>query len=318
MDTSIWIWLGFAAFTLALLAFDLGVVHRKNHVPSLREAIGLSLFYIALALTFGAGVFWVRGEEAGTAFLTGYLIEKALSVDNIFVFAVIFGAFAVPPALQYRVLFWGVLGALVMRLLLIAAGATLIAEFHWIIYILGAFLIFTGVKMWTAGPAEEDFEQNRILRWTRAILPVADGPHTGKFVVRRAGALLATPLLLVLILVEVTDLIFALDSIPAIFAVTTDPFIVYTSNVFAILGLRVLYFALAGVMDKFYALKQGLALLLVFIGGKMLINGVYGEHAIPTEWALLITALLIFGSIGFSLAFPKRVPIGHSAPSISL
>ena len=308
MDASLWLWLGFAAFILGLLAFDLGILHKKDHEISVREAIWLSLGYIFMTLVFAGGVFYWRGAGASTDFLTGYLIEKSLSIDNIFDFVLIFSHFAVPKLLQYKVLYWGILGALVMRFLLIVAGAALIENFHWVIYVFGGFLVLTGIKMLLSVDAVPDLENNRIMIWSRRLLPVTSGYREGHFFSREAGRLMVTPLLLVLILVETTDLLFALDSVPAVFAITTDPFIVYTSNVFAILGLRALYFALAGVIHRFHYLKYALSLVLVFIGAKMLLNGAFGEKFIPTEVALLVTAVLISGSIVLSLLWPSVEP----------
>ncbi|HYH19732.1 MAG TPA: TerC family protein, partial [Azospirillum sp.] len=234
METSPWIWFGFNAFVLILLALDLGVFHRRPHQVSVREALITSSGYVALALAFNAGVYWFMGAQKGLEFTTGYLIEWSLSLDNIFVIAMIFGHFAVPPAYQHRVLFWGILGALVMRATLIFAGTALIQQFHWTIYLFGAFLLFTGVKMLMAADAEPDLANNRLLNFVRRHVRMTDTYEGAHFFVRRNGLLLATPMLLVLVMVEATDLMFALDSVPAIFAVTSDPFIVYTSNVFAI------------------------------------------------------------------------------------
>jgi tellurite resistance protein TerC len=305
---SLWLWIGFNLFVVALLAFDLGVLHRKGKEISIREALWLSLGYFVLALIFCAGVFQFRGTAAGYEFLTGYLIEKSLSVDNIFVFVLIFMHFAVPPQYQYRVLFWGVLGALVMRAALILVGAAVIEAFHWVIYAFGAFLIFTGVKMLITINQEPDLEGNRVVRFVRRRFPVTEGFVGDRFFVRRDGRLFLTPLFVVLVLVEVTDLVFALDSIPAIFAITTDPFIVYTSNVFAILGLRALYFALVGIIHRFHYLKYGLSLVLVVVGIKMILNAYFGEKVIPTEVALLVTAALIGGSMLVSVIKTRRLP----------
>src|SRR5574339_272137 len=265
MEGTIWLWIGFNAFVLFMLALDLGVFHRHSHVVSTREAAIWSVVWISLAMLFNAGIyfFWnvlspasmYTNSEASLAFFTGYLIEKSLSVDNIFVFVLIFTFFAVPAAYQHRVLFWGILGALIMRGILIAVGATLLKEFHWIIYVFGAFLIFTGIRMAIHRDEELHPEKNPVVQLLRKIMPVTENYENDHFFIRRAGKLFATPLFLVLLIVESTDLVFAVDSIPAIFAVTTDPFIVYTSNVFAILGLRSLYFLLAGVIDKFHYLK---------------------------------------------------------------
>ncbi len=314
MDGTIWLWLGFNLFVLGMLALDLGVFHRKAHVVSLKEATIWSVVWIALALIFNLGIylFWdeisyasaYTNREAALAFFTGYLIEKSLSVDNIFVFVLIFTFFAVPAAYQHRVLFWGIIGALLMRGTLIAVGAALLKEFHWIIYIFGAFLIFTGIKMALHRNEELHPEQNPLVKLLRKVMPVTDTYEGDKFFVRRAGKLMATPLFLVLLLVESTDLVFAVDSIPAIFAITEDPFIVYTSNVFAILGLRSLYFLLAGVVDKFYYLKLGLSVVLVFVGIKMLIVDLF---KIPVGISLGVIATILTLSIIASLVRSRRI-----------
>jgi len=253
------------------------------------------------------------GEQAGFEFMTGYLIEKSLSLDNIFVFVLIFTHFAVPPVYQHRVLFWGILGALVMRGLLIFAGAALISSVHWIVLVFGAFLIFTGIKMLMSINAEPDLGNNRVIKFARRRLRVTEEYHDQKFWIRKAGVLWFTPLFLVLIIVELTDLVFALDSIPAIFAVTQDPFIVFSANVFAILGLRALYFALAGVIHRFHYLKYGLSLVLCVVGVKMILNGVFGDKVVPTELALAITGVLIGGSIILSLIKTRGKP-GEPGP----
>ena len=296
--TSPWLWAGFTAFILALLALDLGVFHRKAHVVSVREATFWSAAWILLALLFNAGIWWLRGPDPALQFLTGYLIEKSLSVDNIFVMALIFSYFAVPAVEQHRVLFWGILGALVLRAVFILAGSALLASFHWIIYLFGAFLIFTGIRMALHRGEEIHPEKNPVLRLVRRLMPVTPGYEGHHFFVRRAGRLMATPLFLVLAVVESTDLVFAVDSIPAIFAVTNDPFLVYTSNVFAILGLRSLYFVLAGVMAKFVYLKIGLSAVLVFVGTKMTLAEIY---KIPSAVSLLVIAALLTISIVASL-----------------
>jgi tellurite resistance protein TerC len=290
MEATIWAWVGFNLFVLALLALDLGVFHRKAHVVSLKEATVWSIVWITLALVFNIGIYFWSGSEPALNFFTGYLIEKSLSVDNIFVFVLIFSAFSVPAAFQHRVLFWGILGALLMRGTLILVGSVLLHEFHWIIYVFGAFLILTGIRMAFQRHAEQHPEDNPLVRLVRRLLPMTDGYEGDRFFVRRAGRWLATPLMLVLLSVEFTDLIFAVDSIPAIFAVTQDPFIVYTSNVFAILGLRSLYFVLAGVVDKFYYLKLGLSAILVFVGMKMVLADVY---KIPVAISLLVIAAVL-------------------------
>lgn len=304
---SLWMWLGFNLFVLVLLALDLGVLHRKGKEVGIREALLLSLGYFVLALLFGVGVYHFLGANAGVEFFTGYLLEKSLSVDNIFVFVLIFSHFSVPAPYQHRVLFWGILGALVMRATMILTGAAILESFHWVIYVFGAFLIFTGAKMLVTINQEPDLEGNRLVRLIRRHLRVTEGYQGSRFFVRRGGLLYLTPLMLVLILVEVSDVIFALDSIPAIFAITTDPFIVYTSNVFAILGLRALYFALVGIIHRFHYLKYGLSLVLMVVGAKMLINAAFGK-VIPTEAALLVTALLIGGSMLVSVLKTRGLP----------
>ena len=304
---TLWMWIGFNLFVLVLLALDLGVLHRKGKEVGIREALLLSLGYFVLALIFGAGVFHFLGAGAGYGFFTGYLIEKSLSVDNIFVFVLIFSHFAVPAQYQHRVLFWGILGALVMRAALILVGAAVIQAFHWVIYPFGAFLIFTGGKMLATINQKPDMENNRLNRLIRRYFRVTERFEGNRFLTRRNGVLYLTPLLVVLILIEVTDVVFALDSIPAIFAITTDPFIVYTSNVFAILGLRALYFALVGIIHRFHYLKYGLSLVLMVVGAKMLTNAAFGK-VIPTEAALLVTALLIGGSMLVSVVKTRRLP----------
>jgi tellurite resistance protein TerC len=298
MGETIWAWVGFNLFVLAMLALDLGVFHRKAHVVSLKEAAAWSAVWIALALVFNSGVYFWGGSEPALNFFTGYLIEKSLSVDNTFVFVLIFSAFSVPAAFQHRVLFWGILGALLLRGTLILVGSVLLKEFHWIIYVFGGFLILTGIRMAFQRHAEQHPEDNPLVRLVRRLLPMTNGYEGDRFFVRRAGRWLATPLLLVLLSVEFTDLIFAVDSIPAIFAVTQDPFIVYTSNVFAILGLRSLYFVLAGVVDKFYYLKLGLSAILVFVGMKMVLADVY---KIPVAISLLVIAAMLAIAVAASL-----------------
>jgi tellurite resistance protein TerC len=307
LGVSIWFWLGFLAFVAVLLTVDLGLLHRKQREIRVREALGMSFFYFVLAMIFCAGIFHFRGAQSGYEFLTGYLIEWSLSVDNIFVFVLVFSYFAVPAQYQHRVLFWGIVGALVMRGTMIFLGAQLIQSFHWIIFLFGAFLIFTSIKMLVMAEAKPDLENNIVVRLIRGRLRVTPGYHGQKFFVRQNGLLYATPLFMVLVLIEFSDLIFAVDSIPAIFAITRDPFIVFTSNVFAILGLRSLYFALAGIVHLFHYLKYGLALVLAVIGTKMILNGTFGEKVIPTEGTLAITAMLIGGSILLSL-LRKPVP----------
>ena len=296
------LWIGFTAIVLLMLAIDLGVFHRVAHVVSFKEALGWSVVWVLLALSFNIGVYVWFGSARGLEFLTGYLIEKTLAVDNIFVFAVIFSYFAVPTAYQHRVLFWGVLGALLMRALFIFAGAALLQRFHWIIYLFGAFLILTGAKLFLQKDVEIHPERNPLFRMFKAMIPSVSDYNGGHFFVRRNGNWFATPLFLVLASIEVTDVIFAIDSIPAIFAVTSDPFIVFTSNIFAILGLRSMYFLLAGIIDKFHYLRLGLAFVLVFIGMKMLLMDSY---EIPIAISLAIVAAVIGGSIILSLLKPR-------------
>jgi len=293
---------GFTAFVLAMLALDLGVFHRKAHEVRFKEALTWSVVWISLAMAFNVGVYYWFGKQAALEFATAYVIEKALSVDNIFVFLIIFSYFKVPPAYQHRVLFWGIVGALMMRAVFIFLGAVLLAKFHWIIYIFGGFLVLTGVKMLIKKDEEISPDRNPVYRIFKRIIPSVADYRGSAFTVIENGRRYATPLLLVLVIVEITDLIFAVDSIPAVFAVTRDPFIVFTSNIFAILGLRALFFLLAGVMDKFHRLKIGLALVLVFVGTKMAIMDIY---KIPIGVSLGVVAMLIGGSIIISLIWPK-------------
>jgi len=300
------LWIGFTAFVLAMLALDLGVFHRKTHEVSIREALVWTGVWIGLALVFNVGVYHWFGPERALEFLTGYVIEKALSADNIFVFLVIFSAFAVPAKLQHRVLFWGILGALILRAIFIVLGAALIQQFHWVLYVFGVFLIFTGIKLLVQRGDEVHPERNPLFRLFCRFVPSIGDYRGGQFTVVEAGKRYATPLLVVLVAIEATDIVFAVDSIPAIFAITTDPFIVYTSNIFAILGLRALYFALAGVMGKFHYLKVGLSL-----GAKMLLAGIY---KIPILVSLGVIVALLAGSIIVSLLRrpPKPLaPVPH-------
>ncbi len=307
---NIWWWVGFNALILGLLALDLGVFNRKSHAVSVREALGWSAVWIALAVGFGLWVGQSMGRVAMLEFYAGYLVEQALSVDNLFVFILIFGYFQIPPALQHRVLFWGILGALIMRGLMIGAGAALLAQFHWIIYVFGAFLVYTGFKMATGGDAEIAPESNPVIRMVRRFLPITAKFRGERFFVREPLTpggrvrLVATPLFVVLALVETTDLVFAVDSIPAIFGVTRNPFLVYTSNVFAILGLRSMYFVLANVITKFHLLKYGLALVLSFVGAKMLLSEVY---PLGLGLSLGVVAAVLAGSVVLSLLIPAKV-----------
>lgn len=321
----IWIWVGFVAFILVLLALDLGVFHRKAHAVGLREAMGWSAVWIATGLLFIVFVYfgyenhWLGlgafpdpvdgqvndGRSASLKYLTGYLVEKSLSVDNIFVIAMLFGFFAVPAIYQHRVLFWGIMGALIMRGVMIGLGAQLIAAAHWVLYVFGAFLILTAVKMLTIRSDHVDPAQNVVIRLTRRLLPVTDRYDGQHFLTRMNGKLMLTPLAMALIMVETTDLIFAVDSIPAIFAITADPFLVFTSNVFAILGLRSLYFALAGMISKFRYLKVSLAAVLALVGVKMLtapwLKQVLGAN-FNLYLLLAVLSILLAGVIGSILA----------------
>jgi tellurite resistance protein TerC len=295
------LWAGFTLFVLVMLALDLGVFHRQAHEVSVREALAWTGVWVTLALTFNVGIYFWFGAQSALEFLTGYVIEKALSVDNIFVFIVVFSVFAVPAKLQHRVLFWGILGALVMRAIFIFLGAALLQRFGWVIYVFGAFLVFTGIKLLRQKEDEVHPERNPLFRLFRRFVPSTSEYRGGQFTVVEAGKRYATPLMLVLVAIETTDLVFAVDSIPAIFAVTTDPFLVYTSNIFAILGLRALYFALAGMMGKFHYLKVGLSLVLIFVGAKMLLSFVY--H-MPIAASLGIIVSLLGGSVLASLLRP--------------
>lgn len=309
---NVWWWVAFNALVLGLLALDLGVFHRESKAVSVKEALSWSVVWILLAVAFGIGVGLTMGRQSALEFFAGYLVEEALSVDNLFVFIMIFGYFRIPPALQHRVLFWGILGALLMRGFMIGAGAILIARYHWVIFVFGAFLVFTGIKMAFQSDAHIEPESNPIIRLVRRIFPVTTKFHADRFFVRAALVpggrirLVATPLFVVLVLVETTDVMFALDSIPAIFGVTKDPFLVYTSNVFAILGLRSLYFVLAGVIGKFHLLKYGLSVVLVFVGVKMLLSEIF--H-IPIGWSLGVVAAVLISSVLLSLVIkPKPEP----------
>jgi tellurite resistance protein TerC len=313
-----WIWLSFIAIVVALLAFDLGVLHKSDKEIGVRESLLLSAGYISAALMFGAWVWWYLGAKSGMDYYTGFMIEKSLSMDNVFVIALIFSFFAIPRQYQHRVLFWGILGVIVLRALMIGLGATLVSQFSWILYLFGAFLVFTGIKMWIIADHMPDIQNNPLLLFLKKHMRVTEGlrgnafwvhepdPVTGK-VVR-----IATPLLLALVLIEFVDLVFAVDSVPAIFAITTDPFIVYTSNIFAILGLRALYFALAAMIHRFKYLKYALALVLVFIGSKIFLVGLIGK--IPAVISLGVTFGLIAGGVLVSLWKTRgELPVAESA-----
>ena len=297
-------WIVFNVFVIGLLLLDLLVFNRKAHAIGLREALGWSAFWVALSLGFNYLVYHTMGREAGLQWLTGYLVEKALSVDNLFVFLLIFNYFKVPAEFQHRILFWGVLGALVLRAIFILVGGALLAKFHFLIYILGAFLVYTGVRMGLSGDGPEiDPENNPIVRFLSRHLPITRQMDGGKFFVRRDGVRFATPLFVVLVMVETTDVVFAADSIPAILAITRDTFIVFTSNVFALLGLRAMYFALASMMRLFHYLHYGLSLILIFIGAKILLESIY---PIPMPIALGVVGGLLLLSVLASLVWPKK------------
>lgn len=292
-------WVAFNGFVIAMLALDLGVFHRNAHEVRMKEALGWSAVWIAMALIFNAWLWFELGPQKGKEFLTGYLIEKSLSVDNVFVFAVLFTYFGIPAQYQHRVLFWGIFGALVMRAAMIFSGAALIQQFAWIIYIFAALLVVTGIKMLVGKEGQVDPEKNIALRLLRKIMPITTGFHGQNFFVRQNGVLSATPLFAVLVCIEVTDLVFAIDSIPAIFAITQDTFIIYTSNVFAILGLRALYFALASLLPYFHFLKYGLGVILVFVGIKMSLA--HSPWKIDTSISLGFVALTLALSVVASL-----------------
>ncbi|MCU0425797.1 MAG: TerC family protein [Candidatus Kapabacteria bacterium] len=296
-------WIGFHIFIFLMLALDLGVFHRKSHTVTMREALTWSAVWISLALIFNVGVWYTRGHDAALEFLAGYLLEESLSVDNLFVFLLVFSYFKVPADYQHKVLFWGIIGALVMRALFIGVGAVLIAQFHYILYLFGVFLVITGVRMAFDKGDEVNPEDNILVKLFRRFFPVSDKYHGSNFFVIEDGVRKATLLFIVLLIVEATDILFAVDSIPAVFAVTQDPFIVYTSNIFAILGLRSLYFALAGIMNLFHYLKFGLSIILTFIGVKMLIMDIY---KIPIGLALGFVVFVLIGSIVASKIWPQK------------
>ena len=312
METNFWLWAGFIGFVLTMLALDLGVFHRKAHVIQPKEAGIWTAVWVSLALSFSAGLWIFEDSATALTFLTGYVIEQSLSVDNIFVIVLIFSYFGVPAKYQHRVLFWGIIGAVMMRGLFIGLGALLLARFHWIIYIFGAMLVITGIRMAFKQDEEFDGESNVVVRWSRRFMPFTSRYDGQKFFTVEHGRRVATPLLLVLVLVEFTDLIFAIDSIPAIFAITSDPFLVFTSNIFAILGLRSLYFLLAHVVHKFHFLKYGLAVILTFVGTKMLLESVV-EVPIFVSLGVIVGTLAV--SIIASLMYPlsaQHVPAGES------
>ena len=302
MSESTILWGGFNLFVLGMLALDLGIFHRRAHVVKVREALIWTAVWITLSMAFNLFVYHYLGKEKALEFFTAYLIEKSLSIDNIFVMIMIFGYFQVPQAYQHKVLFWGILGALVMRVIFILAGIELIHKFHWLIYVFGGFLVFTGIRMVSSGDQSLHPEQNPLMKLARRIFPVTEKFEGDKFFIRRSGKIWATPLFLVVVLIEGTDLIFAVDSIPAILAISDDSFIVYTSNVFAILGLRSLYFALAGIEKYFQYLKYGLAAVLVFVGVKMCLTDIY---KIPVEISLIVIVFILTIAMLASVIFRR-------------
>ena len=313
----VWIWLAFVGIVVSLLAFDLGVLHGDDKEIGVRESLLLSAGYIGAALAFGAWVWWYLGAQSGMDYFTGFMIEKSLSMDNVFVIAMIFSFFAIPRQYQHRVLFWGILGVIMLRAIMIGLGATLVSQFSWILYLFGAFLVFTGIKMWVIADHVPDIANNPLLKFLKRHMRVTDGLRGNAFWVRETdpatGKLerFATPLFLALLLVEFVDLVFAVDSVPAIFAITTDPFIVYTSNIFAILGLRALYFALAAMIHRFKYLKYALALVLVFIGAKIFLVGIIGK--VPAVISLTVTFSLIAGGVLVSLWKTRQQRVAESS-----
>lgn len=302
----LWMWLAFAGLVAALLTFDLGYLHRDQHEIGVRESLMLSAGYLSLGLAFGGWVWFQLGHESGLEYVTGFLIEKSLALDNVFVIATIFAAFAVPRAYQHRVLFWGVLGVIVLRAVMIGFGAALVATFEWVLWVFAAFLIVMGLKMFKAEPTPKDPLQSPLYRWLARRIRLTPTFHGARFFVKASRpdgrlAWSATPLFMALVMVELADVVFAVDSVPAIFSITTDPYIVYTSNIFAILGLRALYFALAAVVARFAYLKQALAALLIFIGGKVFFAEAMGWEKFPAPVSLAITGALLASGIGWSL-----------------
>jgi tellurite resistance protein TerC len=297
------LWLVFIVLIVFLLALDLGLLNRRAHVPSWREALLWCFLWVGLALLFNLGIWWRQGHEQALLFFTSYLVEQSLSIDNLFVFLLIFGYFQVPAQYQHKVLFWGIVGAVVMRGLFIAAGVTLIHQFHWIIYVFGAFLLFTAFRLLGGQDHQIQPEKNLVIRLARRLLPVSESFQKGRFFVRRDGRVLATPLFIVLLVVETTDIVFAVDSIPAVLAITTDPFLVYTSNIFAILGLRAFFFLLAGFLRRFAYLRYGLAAILAFVGAKMLSADFL---RVPAGLALGVIAGFLAAAVLASILWPPR------------
>lgn len=317
LGTPVWVWLAFIAIVIVLLVFDLGVLHRNEHEIGVRESLMMSAFYITLGLAFGGWVWWYMGPTEGLNYVTGFVVEKSLAMDNVFVIAMIFSYFAIPRLYQHRVLFWGILGVIVLRAIMIGFGTALVDRFDWVLYVFAAFLVYTGVKLWLTADKEFEVGNSRVLKWVRKHFRVTDDLHGNRFFVRLPNpetgkaARYMTPLFLALIMVEIVDVIFAVDSVPAIFAITTNPFIVYTSNIFAILGLRALYFALAAMVDRFHYLKYALAVLLVFIGSKIFVADMLGIGKIPPAVSLGVTFAILAAGVGFSLWRTRPGAGGH-------
>ncbi|MDQ1899487.1 TerC family protein [Paracoccus sp. WLY502] len=303
----LWMWLLFLGVVIALLAFDLGVLHKDSHEIGVAESLRMSAMYIVLGVAFSGFVYWQMGTEPAAQYLTAFVVEKTLAMDNIFVIALIFGFFAVPREYQHRVLFWGILGVIVLRAIMIGLGATIVANYQWVLYLFAVFLIFTGIKMMFVQEASHDLEGNRLVRFMRKHFRITDQFHGNKFIVKQAdpktGKLVryGTPLLMALVMIEIADLVFAVDSVPAVFTITTDPYIVYTSNIFAILGLRALYFALSAILHRFAYLKYALSILLVFIGSKIFIADLMGWEKFPPTWSLGITFAILGVGVIYSL-----------------
>jgi tellurite resistance protein TerC len=307
LGTPLWLWFSFIGIVVALLAFDLGVLNKTDHEIGVRESLKLSALYISLGVAFSGLVWWQFNAQSAAEYLTAFVVEKTLALDNVFVIALIFSYFAIPRQYQHRVLFWGILGVIVLRGIMIGLGATLVAQYGWILYIFAAFLIFTGIKMLITDEREMDLNGNPVLKFMRRRFNVTEELHGNNFFVKQPDpktgkmARYMTPLFLALVLIEIADLVFAVDSVPAVFAITTDPYIVYTSNIFAILGLRALYFALAAVLHRFHYLKYALAILLVFIGSKIFVADIFGWEKFPASWSLGITFAILAIGVFYSL-----------------
>lgn len=305
MTNEIWLWGGFVLFIVLMLALDLGVFHKENHEIKLKEALMWTMFWVSLALIFNIGIYHFMGSQKALQFLTGYLIEESLSIDNVFVFMLIFSYFKVPPKYQHKILFWGILGAMLMRITFILSGILLIEKFHWIIFVFGGFLVITGIRLAFQDEISIKPDSNPVIRLFKRYFRITDTYHKDKFFIRENGVLLATPMMIVLIFIEVSDLIFAVDSIPAILAITSDPFIVFTSNVFAILGLRSLFFAISAISKYFIYLKYGLAAILTYVGTKMLVSDYYKID--PLYSLLVILAILSLSIFASMLAVNKKL-----------